>query len=446
MLKNKRKEQQQQQQQQQQQIHRLAEQAYRYGVDDGGGYVDGNGFPNSSYAHQTNRNDEDEEERHNIAVAMAQQRFHNSRRLELCTDFLADLSFFFGSTMYLWLVISESKDILLSQVNSVDGDDIFATTSSTTESYNVIDININSNRNNSSITDSDSSVLFLEDQVLFSFRGGESEITLYILYGFSAGFLMFAAGFLRLFTTSGNATDKIPCVFMCMAAIFAMVSSALVKANPFWSDTCYCVSVHLFALQAATLLLWRSTSPGGVAGVPWTRLLGDGLFFPATLGGTALGYLYLFDATDQLPFAYEYLAIASYGFWWLASLVYVLQTMCLLVCRKKQTNETSDGERGSCCNRRRRSNNDDVSYGEDNDEESHPKSLPQKDTESTNEEGEEERGTSASQNQGMSTRNNAAAAPYDEESVVSFWTAGPGPENKENITRSSLDNIFGRHS
>mmetsp|Transcript_28437 Transcript_28437/g.77028 ORF Transcript_28437/g.77028 Transcript_28437/m.77028 type:complete len:419 (-) Transcript_28437:387-1643(-) len=373
-----------------------------------GGYVDSNGVLNHNYANDINQNNNEEDEGY-IEELLNRQRERNNERLGLCTEFLGDLSFFFGSTMYLWLVISQAKEFLIS------------------EFIDVSDSNVeDSNRiANSTWSKSNNNNLFLEDQVVFS------QITLHILYGFSAGVLMFAAGFLRFFATATSVSDKIPCAMMCLASVCVMLSSALVRTTPFLSDCFYSVAVHLFALHAATMLLWRSSSTRGMTGMSCTRLLGDFLFFLATMGAITVSYLYLFDATDWIPFPYEYLEIGSYGVWWLASIVYLLQTSCLLARHKN-----SDKERDGCCRRRASYYDDESSV----DEQSIQKSLPQEDTESTCEDDDREESTANKRKK----KNRKAAAPEEEQSVMSLWTAGPGPENRDLITRSSLDDIFGR--
>eukprot|EP00536_Pseudo-nitzschia_multiseries_P003583 jgi/Psemu1/284502/fgenesh1_pg.56_\ len=389
--------------------------SYRYDMNDydvesnrDGGLVDPIGVLNPNNAIGTNQKTDDDEGEGYIEELLNQQRKRNNERIGICTEFLADLSFFFGSTMYLWLVISQAKDFLISRSSANEGsngDDTIQFADSTWSRSN-------------------NSAYFLEDQVIFK------QITLHVLYGFSAGMLMFAAGFLRFFTTARNASDKIPCAIMCLAAVFAMVSSALVRTYPFWSDCLYSVSVHLFAFQATILLLWRSTSTRGMVGMSCIRLLGDCLYFMATVGAIAVSYFYLFDATDWLPFEYEYLEVGSYVVWWWASVVYLVQTMCLLVCHRNR-----DKEKDGCCCRRGALYYDEDSYGQ-----GIPKSLRQKDTLSTCEDDDREE-ASAYQRK----TSNRKAAPRDEEqSVMSLWTAGPGPANREHIARSSLDDIFGR--
>lgn len=404
-----------------------------------GGYVDQYGNPNPDYSGNGI----------GIEAILEEQRIENSRRLAICTDFLADVSFFFGSTMYLWLALSQGRNALLGiSSNAADTNPTSEETQSDDLDWNMV-FSPASNKKNFG-----DSAWFLEDQVVFSFDEGNSLVTLYIMYGFSAALLVFATGFLRLFTTTGKWSDRVPSAIMCLASIFAMTSSALVESNPFWSDVCYSVGIHLFAFHAATLVLWRSTALGH--GILWARLVADALFFFATLGGIALSYLFLFDAADRLPFPYEYLSMGSYGFWWLASVVYLLQTLCTLVCarrrQRRQLDEDSEYSRGrGCyCSCLRRKNEDSFEDEHEYDEGGYQnKSLPQKDTESTKEEDdtdEEEANRPAAHVVEGAHRTDVGKhrgkakldGDIDEEeesSVFTLWTSGP--------VKSSLDDIFG---
>lgn len=360
-----------------------------------GAYVDRNGNPNPRFASTTPIDDQSD------ISDVTRQRLKNENRLFLCIDFYSDLSFFFGSTMYLWLALSESKDVLMG---------------------------------NESTEQNAGAGWFLEDKMVYT------NVTLYMTYGFSAALLMFSAGLLRLYTAS-TSSDCLPYIFMILASSLAMVSSTLVRRSTFWSNACSSISIHWFALQAATLLLWGSTVPSSTsshAKRSYLRLSGDVLFLLATLGGIILSYLNLFEANDVFAFQHEYLLIATGILWWLSSGVYLVQTSGISL-RRRPTDE-----------------DDDEDYFADDEESAH-KDLRQDDTESTNDDDLEKQVTKANktstktnhrpdaQNCGSDGTDHSEKSNNDEdESVFTAWTAGPGPSDKENITKSSLDNIFGR--
>lgn len=410
----------------------------------GGGYVDRYGVPNPNYVSGADDR-RYSRSRRNIGSAIARQRVRNRQRLDHCTDFFADLSFFFGATMYLWLAVSESHYEWMSN----DGGSAAANEDNTIiiDGFSSMAYTMHGHYNNQD-GNHDDPVWFLQDRIVFRVDwndsdGNESDmassVTLYMMYGFAAALLMFATGALKLLTTTST-TDRVPYVFMILAASFAMASSSLVYKHVFLSNVFFSVAIHFFALQAATLLLWRSTGSleDDYVNLLWARIVADALFLIATLGGIALSYLFLFDATDRLQFAYEYLAIGASGFWWLASVVYLAQTFSTLVCQERPSSD------------------EDAIYSWSGGEKGLRKPLPHNDTKSTNEEDDDEEDSQAephdpgplSRRDVSSNQNNAVpkAKSNDEESVISFWTAGPGPSNMENVTKSSLDDIFGRLS
>jgi hypothetical protein len=412
------------------------------------GYVDRHGNPNPLYVSSSNDDTKDgpnnnKDDDRSYESILTQQRRRNQRRLNGCIDFLSDLSFFFGSFMYLWLALSESKDVLIAKNGG----------GSTTPP-----VSIDANGNSQFSFDHGTTTggqhtntkagWYLQDKVVFG------SVTLYMVYGLTASILIVAAGSLRLYTAR-TPSDRVPYAFMVFASSLAMVSSSLVSLNTFWSNACFSVAIHWYALQAATLLLWRSTSSSPSSRRSYLRLSGDALFLLATLGGIALSYLYLFDATHIIAFSHEYLAISVAGVWFSASFVYLLQTICALI-HQRSTHEDEDDCESS------------ISGSDNNDDEDKlPKSLPQDDTESTSQDDVEKANSDGElveekvDYRGESTKNQIGVGIDDdggdsktnegndhvkneeEKSVFTTWTDGPGPSNNEHITKSSLDVIFG---
>ncbi len=373
------------------------------GQSEFGGYVDQEGNPNPRYISSGNSDGQRKES------AISSQRVVSQRRLELWIDFISDLSFLFGTLMYLWLTLSENKDILLEMEDFED-------------------------------SDGETKVGLFHQDILIA-----SGVTLYMLYGIVSGVLILATGAFHVYTTK-SLSDRIPYVFMVIASILLIASTSLVQVNSFWSNTCFSVSIHLFALQAATLLLWRisnlqSSSRRKRKGV-CVRILGDILFLAAALSGITLSYLHLFEATDVLAFSHKYLAVGAAFAWWLSSVVYLLQTSFELACRGKANEEGDDSNpRGV----------------------GHQKSLPQEGTQSTDEVVQK---TSSEEEVIKAVQKKMASRVYaqdpeshverkeesdisylhhhdEEKSAYSNWTAGSGPANKDLITKSSLDAIFG---
>ncbi len=372
-----------------------------------GGYVDPDGNPNPLYISSGSSHEEYPNNGRKKESDIIFQRASNQRRLELWIDFISDMSFLFGTSMYLWLTLSESKDVLL------EVDDLEDSNGETKVGW------------------------FHKDTII------SSGISLYMLYGIVSGVLILATGVFHLYTAN-SMSDRVPYVCMVVASCLFIASSSLVSMYPFWSKACFSVSIHLFALQAATLLFWRLSQ---LQSSSWekrrgfcVRILGDILFLAATLCGITISYLHLFDATHVLTFPHQYLAIGAAFVWWLSSFVYLLQTSCELICRSN--NDEEDGIYSSEHNVGRAGVQ---------------KSLPQEDTQSTDEvvektSDEEEameavrkkivsRGRSKDILRDLETKESVDSL-HEEKSVYSSWTDGSGPANKELVAKSSLDSIF----
>ncbi|OEU11122.1 hypothetical protein FRACYDRAFT_246233 [Fragilariopsis cylindrus CCMP1102] len=423
--------------------------------------------------HRTNNDSNDDNDDDSVVqqqVQVQQQRIYNRQRLDACTLFFSDLSFFFGSTMYLWLAVSES-----SQTKFYGNSYYAGTTIEANSEYsefledqtifafnNIFDINDNSNNNN--------------DDFDYDYT---SQVSLYMMYGFIASLLFCVTGLFKMcLANSDHWCDRLPYLFMVLASILGMISSSIIRLYPFISNILFCIEIHLFALQAATMVLGRFQTTGTGTGstpniittttttpsdgehlttitiaatklkFPWIRFIGgDILFLIATLTGIAVSYLYLLDYiiigddnegeddsnedynnndndTTNVSEDYNdtislYLSIISAGLWWLSSIMYLMETFFnkLLVCQITKEEE------------------EDVDIDHEN-----------KSSKSSN----RFRFTTRNSNRKTTptTTNNIYNNQNDDDdddtgSVISSWTVGPGPKNKEHITKSSLDDIFG---
>lgn len=409
------------------------------------GHVDRHGNPNPTYVSSSNHDtkdgntDNNDDDDRSYESILTQQRRRNQRRFNSCIDALSDLSFFFGSFMYLWLALSEGNEVLIANDSGgnttlPDSVDVNGT------SQFSFDHGTTAGGHHSTTK---ATGWYLQDKIVFG------NVTLYMMYGLTASILMVAAGFLRLYTAR-TPSDRVPYTFMVFASSLAVISSALVSSNTFWSNACFSVAIHWFALQAATLLLWRYTSSSPTKRKAYLRLSGDALFLLATLGGIALSYLYIFDATHVIAFSHEYLVISVAGVWFSASFMYLLQAVVVLI-RQRSTDEDDCESSNS---------GSDNNNNNDEDEDKLPKSLPQEDTESTSQANSDEelndyRVKSTTQMSDESgddrddfktdqTNDRYSVHNDDEEkSVFTTWTDGPGPSDNEIRTKCSLDVIFG---
>ena len=258
------------------------------------GYVDNDGVVNPLYVAS---GDEDEEY---ISKGFGEVR--SQRTLELWVDFIADLSFFFGTLMYLWLILSQSKEVFMSLA---DGDEY--------------DEAINTGFG-----------WLLEDA---EFTASFSH---FMVYGVIAATFMLATGAFRLYT-SRSWSDRVPHILMVFASISFIVSNSLLLENPFLSKVFFSLSMHTFALQAATLLLWRlakltrSVRENNFS--IYVQIFADFIFLTSALCGIFLSYWYLFDVSEDLAFPIKYVQIVSASLWCLAAVLYLFKTIGKIAAR-----------------------------------------------------------------------------------------------------------------
>ena len=104
---------------------------------------------------------------------------------------------------------------------------------------------------------------------------------------------------------------------MLLAGVFGLVSAMYIEVDEDLSDIFNLVSVHLFALEAVQLLLYRQSYPGLNF---WLRL-GDISFFVASTMDVALSYAYVANTGSLVELAKLQIFMAL--LWFPAALVYV---------------------------------------------------------------------------------------------------------------------------
>ena len=291
------------------------------------GYVDQDGVPNPMYVDSADEYD------HYPTKGFGEER--SQRILELWVDFIADLSFLFGTLMYLWLILSQSKEVFMSLKNGDEYDEAIHTGFG----------------------------WLLHDVVV------TPSFSHFMVYGVIAATFMLATGSFRLYT-SRSWSDRVPHIFMVFASIFLIVSSSLLLKHPFLSKVFFSLSIHVFALQGATTLCWRisklNLSERYSNFSIYVQIFADVIFLTSTLGGIFLSYWYLFDASEFLAFPIKYVQIVSASLWCLSAVLYLFKTTGKLTAR------------GIATWKARRN----ISGNADGKEEN---SLPQEDTQSTDE-------------------------------------------------------------
>jgi FtsH-binding integral membrane protein len=238
-----------------------------------------------------------------------------------------------------------------------------------------------------------------------------------------------------------------------VAAVLGMVSSAMIEKDTDLSLILNSVAVHLFLLSAfiMSVILCKS-SRGCCARNMMVLYLANIVLVAGILMDTLLSYFDFFytDKVETVISQTDILIIgmAAAGCWWLSSALNLIQTAydegifsccrrcCFCFCRRRRRSTTSATKDDDKVQQdiedqgpvRRDQDNDDDNDDDDDDssqddDNSRPRAsyLPYK--------------TALRQDPTEDTAN-------DEASVTSFWSEGP--TNKEAITRSSLDNIFGR--
>jgi hypothetical protein len=267
-------------------------------------------------------------------------------------------------------------------------------------------------------------------------KSTSSYVSLYMAFSFAANLSWAVQGLWNTCFASSKCHFRLHAILWTLAALCGMSSSALLLKDQFLSEIFHSVSVHLFAIAALTMICMpKPTTLQGVkcclpcccccTPVRWLRLA-DCFLILGTLGDVILSYFGFWkedieENTDIQPFHLLYGAMATAGCWGLCAVIYVIISIAEIWCLGSQPCHDEQND------------NKDLPQNEDkdedvNDEESqgskHQKYLPER---------------------ASLTRGPTDDTANDDGSITSFsswWTAGPA--TKEDIAKSSLDNIFGR--
>lgn len=150
-----------------------------------------------------------------------------------------------------------------------------------------------------------------EDDYVFAVNN-EHWVTRYMMLYFSAALSFLATGFLDWW----NYREWFS-VIMIIAAIFGIVSSFFVVENERLSIIFNSVSVHLFALEAITIICTRQTKK-------YWLYTGDVLFLAGTVIDVVLSYFHVMDSFG-VPHARS--SIAAAFFWLACSVAYTGETI-----------------------------------------------------------------------------------------------------------------------
>lgn len=222
---------------------------------------------------------------------------------------------------------------------------------------------------------------------------------------------------------------RLPYWTVALAAAFGVASASLTEKDGDLATILTAVSAQIYCLAALALLLLGCAGGGGCRRL-WT-ILAHLCFVLGTAGGVTLSYLRIFE---QFEVWHAYMAIGAASCWCAAAVVYLAAAVSVacggfLGGMPGETIGRRSGTDGS---------NDDDEEDDGDD---------QKDDEDDDSSEEDDHGGYLKRQSQQRPDPSAPLEPTesnDEESVTSLWTAGPGPEKKEDIARSSLDMIFGR--
>jgi hypothetical protein len=265
-----------------------------------------------------------------------------------------------------------------------------------------------------------------------------SNVSQIMAISFSASFCFLLTGLLDGCCLSTPRRRRLACCVvygaMILASAFGIASACLLEKDKDLSVIFDMVSVHLFFIQAISLLLGCGSD--NAHGCGRLTILAHLFFVLGTVGDVTLSYFYLFE---QFEVWHSYMSIGSSSSWCLAALIYGLVALSVCCCGNKRA-RTIDGGRRS------------VTDGSDDPEEDDEEVRGEDDGSSSSSDDEYQGGINAylkRQSQQQKQQTVSAMDPPDNDdaaSITSFWTAGPGPENEKDIARSSLDAIFGRNT
>ncbi|OEU10461.1 hypothetical protein FRACYDRAFT_246872 [Fragilariopsis cylindrus CCMP1102] len=367
--------------------------------------------PNATNHSRTNNDSNDDDDDSVVQQAQVQQqRIYNKQRLDACTLFFSDLSFFFGSTMYLWLAVSEScQTILYGNSTSIEEAEAYNNMNYIDFFYdqtiftfnNIFEINDNNNNDNYDYT---------------------SQVSLYMMYGFIASLLFCVTGLFKIcLATADHWCDRLPYLFMVLASILGMISSSIIRLYPFISNILFCIEIHLFALQAATLVLSRfKTGPPPNIITTTTPTPSDG------------------EHLTTITIATKFPWIRFIG----GDILFLIATLTGIAYHESNVNKGLVQDNTEITKEEEEEEDVDIDHENKSSKSSNmfrftTRNSNRKTTATT---------TNNIYNNQNNYNNNVKDDDDDDDtgSVISSWTVGPGPKNKDHITKSSLDDIFGR--
>jgi hypothetical protein len=363
----------------------------------------------------------------------------------MAIQFLSNLLFFFGSTLYIWTAYYVWEYYQLHQQ--------FPREEAEEEQQQQQDQDQQEQQQYSLIQgDHDG-----HDDILFyanANRYNTSYVTYYMAYTFAAMVCFAMSGLVNLCVSH----KKYNLVFV-FAALWGMASSALVVVDTYLSQIFAMVSVHVFALQALLMVCFanrpnpmhKATTPmgrGRICTIPmlWLRIA-DFLFLLGTLADVVLSYFVLWkeQVVDEGPMNNVdllYLAMAAAACWWICATIYLWGNVWAMSCgRRRRSRSLPDNVDNDLA---------DTKSDQSKDVEQIDQDFEQNDDEEDDEEDEQEsRYSYIHKNKYIVQKHASLKQRYTEEttddeegSVMSIWTEGP--KTAEAIARSSLDSIFGR--
>lgn len=164
----------------------------------------------------------------------------------------------------------------------------------------------------------------IDDTVFTVPNGKNALVTQYMIIYFCAAVGFFLVGSIEVYLHRYDYWGRILYMVMVLAAFFGIVSSLLVEKDPQLSTIMNLVSVHLFALEAISIIIQsaiqrRKHISYHNRGENYIRA-GNVCFLLGTCGDVVLSYFYVLELAT-LPCGY--MSIVSACFWWFSSALYL---------------------------------------------------------------------------------------------------------------------------
>jgi uncharacterized membrane protein HdeD (DUF308 family) len=184
-----------------------------------------------------------------------------------------------------------------------------------------------------------------QDDVVFQVNANKETtiVNQYMILYFLAAMGFVLTGILE-FWLSTTVTKRMLYGIFIVAAIFGVVSSMLVVANELMSSVFNVVSVHLFAVEAVSIMIHQfrrqSSSSGNLV-----LLIGHLSLVIGTVMDVVLSYYFVLN---QATLNHVYVGVAAACFWLLCSLIYLWNSVSR--CRRHDDNDDdneNDNNKGS---------------------------------------------------------------------------------------------------